>query len=125
MKGREMELQQFIAESLRQIFRGVLDAQESIKGTGGSINPIVDGLSGRSYDELTKTNVQDVEFDVALTVTEGKEMKGGIAVLAGALAIGSQGKTDKSNVALTRLRFSVPIALPSRMNEYRRPATDE
>jgi hypothetical protein len=108
-----MELQQFITESLKQIVDGVVDAQGYVKTKGGSINPVVNGLPNRSWDQRTQTLVQEVEFDVAVTTTEGKETKGGIGVVTGILAIGSQGKTDTSNVALTRLRFIIPIALPS------------
>ena len=109
-----MELQQFITESLKQIVGGVVDAQQFVKEKGGSINPSVSGLPNRSWDERTCTHVQEVEFDVAVTATEGTETKAGIGVVTAFLALGSQGKTDKSNVALTRLRFIVPIALPSR-----------
>jgi hypothetical protein len=111
---RDLELRHFITESLKQIVGGVVDAQGYVQEKGGSINPGVNGLPNRSWEMQTGTHVQEVDFDVAVTATEDREMKGGIGALAGFLALGSQGKTDKSNIALTRLRFTIPIALPSR-----------
>lgn len=53
-----------------------------------------------------------LEFDIALTVSQATETKGGIAVVVGFLGLGSQGKTEKTNDSLSRVKFSVPIVLP-------------
>ena len=108
-----MELQQFVSESLKQIISAVVEAQDFAKGKGASINPTVNALQDRSWDSRTKTLVQEVEFDVAVTAAEGTETKGGIGVMTAFLAIGSHGKADRSNIAVTRLRFTVPVAFPS------------
>jgi len=56
--------------------------------------------------------VQTVEFDVAVTATEGTDTKGGIGVVAGVFALGSQGQSSEEISAVSRIKFSVPITLP-------------
>ena len=55
---------------------------------------------------------RDVDFDVALTVTEGTGTKGGIGIVAGAFALGSTGQSTAQNSSVSRVQFSVPIAFP-------------
>jgi hypothetical protein len=108
-----MNLQTFVKETLCQILSGVRDAQLELekaaeaaagtpqRGTRGKVNPIV--LGGKA---------EDVDFDVALTVTEGTDSKGGIGVVAGVFALGSQGSSKASEQSVSRVKFSVPIELP-------------
>lgn len=111
-----MELQQFIAESLRQIVTGVADAQKVLAETGGEVAP----RSKRGYQEGQgyiehfdeSQPVFRVEFDVAVTASEGSQTKGGIGVVVGFLGVGSQGKTDTTNSSVSRIKFEVPIAYP-------------
>ena len=53
-----------------------------------------------------------MEFDVAVTTSEGTETKGGIGVVVGAIVLGSHGKTDRSNISVNRIKFTVPIDYP-------------
>lgn len=53
-----------------------------------------------------------VEFDVALTVTEGTGTKGGIGVFVGAINLGSAGESKNENVSISHVRFRVPLQLP-------------
>jgi hypothetical protein len=78
-----VDLKDFVSQTLSQIVEGVQTAQSQIKAKGAVINPSFIG----NYKEIAKhggglmTNVggyaQVVEFDVALTVTEGTGTKGG------------------------------------------------
>ena len=56
--------------------------------------------------------MQAVKFDVAVTATEGTGTKGGIGVVAGVFALGSQEQSSAEVSAVSRLKFAVPIALP-------------
>lgn len=120
MKKR-MELKEFVAMSLKEIIGAVYDVQqdENIKQTNAIINPhvpsrtpdakVVDDYSGAN---APKRLVKDVDFDVVVTITSKKGTKGGIAVLGGVFALGSQGESSSSNDIASRLKFSIPVALP-------------
>jgi hypothetical protein len=99
-----MELQDFIAETLKQIISGVRRAQESAIDLGAKVNP-----RGGSIVEM-----RNVHFDVAVSTSEGTEKKGSIGVSVG--PVGSVGPQDQSDVAsssMSRIRFSVPLKLPA------------
>jgi hypothetical protein len=55
----------------------------------------------------------DLEFDVAVTAQEGTATKGGIGVFAGAIGLGSQGQSTAANQTVSRIKFAVPVLLPT------------
>lgn len=111
-----MKLKDFVAETLKEIVDGVVEAQKYYVEKGGSVNS--KNLSFRTdqgfqmWDGNTGQPAQLIEFDVAVTTTEGTETKGGIGVFVGPIGLGSQGKSDASNTSSSRIKFSVPIFLP-------------
>ena len=111
-----MELQEFVTESLTQILAGVKAAEERAVEHGGVINPRVRPVGGDKRGiALTATGERPceiVQFDVAVTVTEGTESKGGIGVVAGVFGVGVKGSSAMESSAVSRLKFSVPIAFP-------------
>lgn len=117
-----MQLQEFVTESLLQIANGVSEAQRKIVGNA-QINPRLPDHANVSSGHFTKIPkdmillrdgevVTMVQFDVAVTTTEGTGTKGGIGVVSGILNLGSSGQSDRSNSAVTRLQFAVPMVLP-------------
>jgi hypothetical protein len=117
-----MELSDFVAKSLSDIVEGVLKAQTTATESGASINPRMGSIFTKSQTGgtnlalgWTKTGelIHLVEFDVAVTVEKGKKTKGGIGVVTGIFALGSQGESDASNSAISRIKFKVPISFPS------------
>lgn len=112
-----MELKEFIGQALAEIVQGVIDAQQSLGTNGKYINPELSTQQGthEKYGKLVSIQgqlVQNVEFDVAVTATEGKGTKGGIGVVAGVFALGSQGQSSAESSAVSRIKFTVPMALP-------------
>jgi len=112
-----MNLKDFVSESLIEIFEGVKDAQSRVGQGLGEINPSPVG----SHTEFTKQGLfmagdrkigTHVEFDVAVTVSEGSGSKGGIGIFSGAINIGASGQSNKTDVSLSRIKFQVPIVLP-------------
>jgi hypothetical protein len=57
--------------------------------------------------------VQSIHFDVAISIEQGTETKGGIGLVVGAVTLGSQGKSDTSNTSQSRIQFTIPMALPT------------
>ena len=112
-----MELKDFVAETLRQIIDGVKVAQEYGIGQGATVNP--NNIFYRAdqgvvvlQDRETGAIAKEIEFDVAVTVIEGTQTKGGIGVFVGPIGIGSQGQSNVSNQSISRIKFSVPVVLP-------------
>ena len=61
--------------------------------------------------------VHTVEFDIAVTAVDGKETKGGIGIVVGAIGLGSQGRSEERNTSISRIKFKVPIAFPNSKEE--------
>lgn len=114
-----MDLQEFVSETLKQIFDGVTDAQEDVKPSGGKINPgvvcvnasnvttPVMTLKGEGYVPETK-----IDFDVALTITDtsGKAGKAGLSVWG--MGAGVEAGSQTTNSTVSRVKFTVGVALP-------------
>ncbi|NOV32583.1 hypothetical protein [Methylomonas sp. ZR1] len=112
-----MELKEFIGQALVGLIQGVLDAQNSLGVNGKYINPQLatqQGVLEKNGKIVSRDGelVQSVEFDVAVTATEGKGTKGGIGVVVGNFTLGSQGQSSAEISAVSRIKFSVPVALP-------------
>lgn len=112
-----MELKDFVGQALAEIVQGVLDAQKNLGANGKYINPELSTQQGthEKYGKLVSIQgqlVQTVEFDVAVTATEGTGTKGGIGVVAGVFALGSQGQSSAETSAVSRIKFVVPVTLP-------------
>lgn len=118
-----MDLQTFIRETLVQIARGIEEASEELKESGALINPenvananqqgsVVYGQIVPKRDAIMRRHVHSVTFDVAVAASEGTGTKGGIGVVVGAIALGSQGQSNASSSSTSRVQFSVPVALP-------------
>jgi len=116
-----MELKDFVATSLIQIIDGVNEAKKYADENGACVNPqnfvynqIIESVRRDSFNDAP---IETVEFDVAVTATEGSEAKGGIGVFMGVVGVGSQAKMDSQNQSVSRLRFSVPLTLPTTNNK--------
>jgi hypothetical protein len=111
-----MELQTFIEESLNQIIAGAAKAGKTAKQHGASINPRQEKWhygEGLYFDKATGSVLSNVEFDIAVTATDGTKSKGGIGVAIASVVLGSQGESSKSNQQMSRIKFSIPIVFPS------------
>jgi hypothetical protein len=117
-----MLLSEFVSSSITQIIDGVLEAQKHALEKGAKINPF-----GLSIDNPTTKIQQDysrvefgqvIEFDVAVTTTEGNQTQGGAGISIASIArIGMDAKTDSSNTHVSRLKFSIPIFLPQQTQD--------
>jgi hypothetical protein len=97
-----MKLDEFISETLNQVIEGVAQAQKACSAS----NAVIADRSG-------SVETTQVEFDVALTVESGTKTKGGIGVVTGIVSLGSSGQSDNTKTAVNRIKFSVPVVLPT------------
>ena len=118
-----MDLENFISESLKQIIAGVRSAQEHADQhpSGAAINPrgitaIQKDSEGRRHphDMITKLPIHQVEFDIAVTVTQSSHGKadGGLRIAALGIGIGGEKGSKDENSSVSRLKFTVPVVWP-------------
>ena len=108
-----MELKLFVKETLEQIVEGAKLAQESIKESGGIVNPSnmrfhKDG-SWNHYDHAMP---QEVIFDVGLTETDKSGSTEGIGVFLGSINLGKKNDVGTEQMAITKVKFTIPLVLP-------------
>ena len=99
--GRMMKVEEFVAESLAQIVRGVRMAQKTMAEHGAAISPwesVTKG--GTSY---LNPVVEKVQFDISVVVSSAARTEDRLGV--------SQISDDR-NAATHRLAFSIPVVLP-------------
>ena len=111
-----MELKDFVAETLKQIIDGVRESQAYGSEHGAVVSPaqmfqLSSGQPG--FTDGSQRPVQPIEFDVAVTASEGTKTKGGIGVFMGGVGLGSQGQSDAASRSVSRIRFTVPLVLPT------------
>jgi len=113
-----MKLEDFISETLKQIISGVKNAQEFAKNSGAKVVPknlLVNSNQGNTRIIEIDSNqiVQEIKFDIAVSITEGTQTSAGIGIFVGPIGVGSQGKSDESNTSTNRIKFEIPIILPT------------
>lgn len=108
-----MELKEFVKATLEQIVEGVASAQESIHARGGVVNPAnLSFQKDGSWNNYSHAMPQEVVFDVGLTATDKRGSAEGIGVFLGSISLGKKNETGVEQVAITKVRFSVPLVLP-------------
>ncbi|ELV8773039.1 hypothetical protein QNE60_004380 [Vibrio harveyi] len=120
-----MELQQFISTALVQIAKGIESASEELKdssaivnprnivGTGGTDDQKVYGYLADDSTRKLRKAVQLIDFDVAVVAAEGSTTKGGLGIKVGGIGIGAQGQSEDKTTSESRIKFSIPMVLPT------------
>lgn len=115
-----MELSTFISESLKAIIKGVKEAKNFALENGAIINPSVEGTQAKSTTQYHFLNgiegpkhVHDIDFDIALTISNQQNSDIGGKINVYALSLGSTAKETEINQTVSRLKFSVKAILPS------------
>lgn len=114
-KGHVMELKDFVSVTIKQLIDGVVEAQGYAAEKGALVNPSVVLTFGDSKGVVTDrhgNSGQLIEFDVALTTTEGDQYKGGLGIFVGPVGVGTQGQADFQNSTVSRIKFVLPVFLP-------------
>lgn len=113
-----MELKTFITQTLKEIIDGVSDAQEYASIKGAKINPEklkINNATNQAIfsDSRNENYAQIIEFDVAIAANEDTKNKGKVGIFTGVLGIGGQMENQEFNSRMSRIKFSVPIFLPT------------
>jgi hypothetical protein len=108
-----MELKDFVKATIEQIVEGAALAQESIKSHGGIVNPTrMRFQKDGSWNQYSHAMPQEVVFDVGLTSTDKSGSSEGIGVFLGSISLGKKNDSGAEQVAISRVRFTVPLVLP-------------
>jgi len=116
-----MELKDFVKVTIEQIVEGAASAQESISDKGAMVNPVgVQFQKDGAWNTYEHVMPQNIEFDVALTSTDKKGTSEGVGVFLGGVSLGKKNDTGVEQVAITKVKFSVPVILPvgGKVNEF-------
>lgn len=103
-----MELREFVKTTLVEIIGGVEDARKEIEkeGSNAYVAPITKNMG--------RNDPTAVAFDVAVTATESADGKAEAGIKVWALRLGASGGISTGSESVSRIQFSVPIALPGR-----------
>ncbi|HGM6069581.1 TPA: hypothetical protein ACKP39_003287 [Stenotrophomonas maltophilia] len=108
-----MELKDFVRVTLEQIVEGAALAQESIATRGGIVNPTsMDYFKDGARSIYRHAMPQEVVFDVGLTSIDKSGSVEGIGVFLGSISLGKKSDAGTEQVAVTTVRFTVPLVLP-------------
>jgi len=111
-----MNLEQFISETMKQIIDGVSSAQEYARTKDAYINvPIVKTVNTHRMTDESLPAPQVVEFDIAVTTTGANDLQGGMGIFVAGLGIGYQAKKNNAEEGVSRIKFSIPVVLPSQV----------
>lgn len=109
-----MQLKEFVQETIEQIVEGVADSKESAEKHGAQVNPpYVSYYKEGKRSTYNEAMPQNVEFDVGLTSTLSDGSAEGIGVFLGSVNLGKRNQTSFEDVAITKVRFVVPVVLPA------------
>jgi len=110
-----MELKEFVKDVLVQLCDGVIEAQKAVDRKEAVVNPRGVRGSDESYVRIGNKDrpLETVFFEVGLknVGTEGKAKGVGVAFSIG--GIGGKSTKETTAESVTRIKFSIPIALPS------------
>ena len=109
-KNFSMQLNEFVKQVIISVVAGVNESQNLLKDTSAIVNPstikddYIDGMSRK---------VINVNFDVGVTITEeGANSKGIKIAVFDVLSGKADRETKTANQTVSRVSFSVPVALP-------------
>ena len=98
-----MDLRTFISQSIKDIFDGVIEAQDYAITKKGYVNV---------YE---KDCMRNIHFDIAVTNLSGTEASGSAGAKIYIASAGIAGKRTIENSTISRLKFIIPVELPRKV----------
>jgi hypothetical protein len=109
-----VELKHFIKETIENIVDGVVAAQANISEKGADINPRnVQFRENGQWNNHNSGMPHSIEFDVGLTTASETGSVEGVGVFLGSINLGKKNNEGVEQTAVTRIKFSIPLELPS------------
>lgn len=123
-----MELKDFVRDSIVGVLAGLNEASEAAGEHGAIVNPNLYSAppGAQTYrvlvDEKEKMAVlQEMEFDIAVTVTNKEGDKATIGVVTAIVGGAMSKMSDVAHQTTSRLKFKVPVGFPIGSGVQRKP----
>lgn len=112
-----MKLDKFVEESIKQVISGVDAAKKYGDAHNAQVNPASASFSTKSetivYCSNTGVPIQQIEFDVAVTVTKVTSSTEESGSNVGEVSVaGNTSSTGSENSSVSRIKFTIPVLLP-------------
>lgn len=126
-----MNLQDFIKETIVQIAESVVDIQKHFDEKGidaivnprefydnkdsdiaGRFKPTRTNINGQTYISNTDRVVDNIEFDVAITVESDSKKEVGGKLKVFDMGIGAEGSEASKQANVSKVRFKIPLVMP-------------
>lgn len=112
-----MKLQEFVSKTLQEIIAGVKEAQKYAESEDAWVSPRIKCVGEKPVTRMVadkeNVNIELIEFDVAVTSTEGSVTEAGAGIFVATFGLGAKGKSDESSSSISRIKFSIPLGLPT------------
>ncbi|MCR3972685.1 hypothetical protein ACTG2W_02370 [Aeromonas sp. 96A] len=102
-----MQLEKFVQSAIQQIAKGVSNASEDVASLGGRVNP---------HNPSSSPRLTNIDFDVALVVSEGSQLQGeGKVSLIKVFSLGGSAQESNAYQQTSRVKFTVAVELPKNL----------
>jgi hypothetical protein len=117
-----MQLEDFIAQTVQQLVRGLLKAHNNIWQLGGKVNPQLNEKELQKFPSITvqsyggskhESSTTLVDFDISIIAKDKTETRGGMGVFVGSFGVGASNKLTESSNQHSRVKFSIPVSIPT------------
>lgn len=118
-----MDLKDFIKEAIKDVSEAISESNSELFDIGTLVNPknvytssdneeIYGHLLDEDENEEYRRPVHLVNFDIAVSSSTKKDGKEGIGVNVVGIKLGKDGTQADENKMSSRLKFSLPVAMP-------------
>ncbi|MBF6635559.1 hypothetical protein ITX54_02620 [Rouxiella silvae] len=112
-----MKLDKYIEETLKQIITGISAAKKFGDQNGAQVNPASATFNHQNSTNIyclnTGVPVQQIDFDIVVSVSEGNSTTDSPEITVGSSTISGNAQTSEiTNSSTNRIKFSIPILLP-------------
>lgn len=109
-----MEIDVFVSEAIKNIIKGMVDAQEFAKDYKAIVNPIRYKSDDNQIIEIAgiKRHLTIINFDIAVTASIETEAGGKAALKVMSVELGGNKSNVKSEETASRIKFDIGVVLP-------------
>jgi hypothetical protein len=112
-----MKLDKYVEETIKQVITGIGAAKSFGEQHNARVNPasatFVSGNTSVIFCSDTGVPIQEIKFDIAVSVNEGSTETEAPEITVGSTTVaGHNSTTETSNSSVNRIQFSIPVLLP-------------
>lgn len=113
-----MKLDKYVEETIKQIITGISAAKKHGDINNAKVNPASATFNHKNstvfYCAETGIPLQQIEFDIVVSVSEGNSNTDAPEITVGSSTISGNAQTSEtSNISTNRIKFSIPVLLPT------------